>query len=198
MRTALHAHILAFFKSRETRADFKPLPALERIVPGHEPRQRPRDSNVPPLDEWQADNVYQTHHVGPIIAEMVRPNVSGTSWGGYDVEKLRIAGLARAIQQRLPYCHPCNPLYCLKDRTACRFFFPWPYSMEDEGGGVVRSSQSQSKCVRVSGRVCKCVSNPLSSIGISPTSVSAKTPNELPCRGGCLKMTNGSYRTICI
>ena len=46
---------------------------------------------------------------------MVRPNVSGTNWGGYDIEKLRIAGLARAIQQRLPYCHPCNPLYCLKD-----------------------------------------------------------------------------------
>ena len=71
-------------------------------MPGHEPRQRPRDSAVPPLSEWQADNVYQTHHVGAIVAEMVRLDVSGPKWGGYDVEEMRIAGLARAIQTRLP------------------------------------------------------------------------------------------------
>ena len=41
MRAALHAHILAFFKSRETRADFKPLPALERIVPDMSPGRDP-------------------------------------------------------------------------------------------------------------------------------------------------------------
>ena len=133
MRAALHAHILVFFKPREVRKDYKPLPALERIVPGHEPRQRARDSTVPPLREHQNDNVYQTHHVGPMVAEMVRPDVRGPSWGGYDVDKLRIAGLARAVQQRLPYLHPCNPVYCLKDRTACRFFFPWPYRRNTAG-----------------------------------------------------------------
>ena len=68
-----------------------------------------------------------TAHVGPMVAEMVRPDVTGQGWGGYDVEKLRIAGLARAIQTRLPYLHHCNPVYCLKDRPSCRFFFPWPY-----------------------------------------------------------------------
>ena len=93
----------------EIRSDFKPLPAIEIVVAGHEPKHRPLDSVVPPLSEWQADNVYQTHHVGPIVAEMVRPIVSGPNWGGYDVGKLRIAGLTRAIQKRLPYYHPCNP-----------------------------------------------------------------------------------------
>ena len=120
MRAALHAHILCFFRPREMKDDYKPLPALTRVVPGHEPKQRPRDSVVPSLGERQEDNVYQTHHVGHITAEMVRPDVSGPGWGGYDVEKLRVAGLARAIQSRLPYCHACNPAYCLKDRTSCR------------------------------------------------------------------------------
>ena len=41
--------------------------------------------------------------------------------------RLRIAGLARAIQMRLPYLHRCSPVYCLKDRPCCRFFYPWPY-----------------------------------------------------------------------
>ena len=53
--------------------------------------------------------------------------MSGSDWGGYTVEKLRIAGLARAIQQRLPYLHRCSSLYCLKNRSTCRFFYPWPY-----------------------------------------------------------------------
>ena len=80
-----------------------------------------------PLREHQFDNVYQHAHVGQISAEMVRPDVTGEAWGGYDVEKLRMAGLARAVQMRLPYLHHCNPAYCLKDRSSCRFFFPWPY-----------------------------------------------------------------------
>ena len=78
--------------------------------------------------------MYQEAHVGQIIAEMVRPDVSGADWGGYDCEKLRIAALARAVQCRLPYLHHCNPAYCLKDRPTCRFQrrrpcdspIPWP------------------------------------------------------------------------
>ena len=127
MRAALHAHILVFFKPREQRKDFKPLGAIPAVAPGREPRQRPRDSEVPEMKEKQEDNVYQKHHVGPITAELVRPDVSGPNWGEYDIEKLRIAGLARAVQMRLPYLHCCNPAYCLKDRSSCRFFFPWPY-----------------------------------------------------------------------
>ena len=54
-----------------------------------------------------------------VTAEMVRPNVSGGWWGGYNVEKMRIAGLARAIQSRL-LLHTCSPKYCLQDRSSCR------------------------------------------------------------------------------
>ena len=91
MRAALHAHILVFFKPREQRKDFKPLGAIPAVAPGREPRQRPRDSEVPEMKEKQEDNVYQKHHVGPITAELVRPDVSGPNWGEYDIEKLRIA-----------------------------------------------------------------------------------------------------------
>ena len=79
------------------------------------------------LKEKQEDNVYQVAHVGPIVAELVRPDVHGKSWGCYTVESMRIAGLARAIQTRLPYLHSCTSFYCLKNRSTCRFFFPWPY-----------------------------------------------------------------------
>ena len=68
--------------------DFVPNPPIPRMVPGHEPKQRPRNSRVEPQKAVQADNVYQTAHVGEIVAEMVRPNVSGPAWGGYDVERL--------------------------------------------------------------------------------------------------------------
>ena len=54
--------------------------------------------------------------MGPITAELVRPMVSGENWGGYDIDKMRIAGLARAVQCRLPYLHACTSLYCLKNR----------------------------------------------------------------------------------
>lgn len=130
MRAALHAHILCWFRRRRMPRDYKPVPVLERTVPGIDPRQRPLDQSVKPLKEKQEDNVYQHAEVGPITAEMVRPDVRGTRrsrWGGYDVEKLRIAGLARAVQMRLPYTHVCSHHYCLKNRSKCRFFFPWPY-----------------------------------------------------------------------
>ena len=122
MRAALHAHILCWFERRKKRDDFKPVPVIERTALGIEPRQRPLSQKVEPLKEFQHDTVYQQAFVGPITAEMVRPDVRGTNWGGYDVEKLRIAGLARAIQMRLPYLHHCSSLYCLKNRSTCRFF----------------------------------------------------------------------------
>ena len=55
---------------------------------------------------------------------MVRPYVleldGGVPWGGNDLDRLRIAALARTIQTRL-YMHTCSPRYCLKDRSSCRF-----------------------------------------------------------------------------
>ena len=61
-----------------------------------------------------------------VTAELVRPDVGGEQWGAYDVDKMRIAFLARIIQTRLPYIHSCTSSYCLKNRSTCRFFFPWP------------------------------------------------------------------------
>ena len=103
MRAALHAHILVFFKPREKRPDYQPNPPIARVVPGSDPKQRPRDSKIPLQTERQEDNVYQAAHVGQITAEMVRPDVSGKHWGGFDHEQLRIAALARAMQSRMPY-----------------------------------------------------------------------------------------------
>ena len=102
MRAALHAHILCWFKRRKKKENFRPIPVIERTAPGVEPRQRPLGQIVKPLKENQEDTVYQHAHVGPIMGEMVRPDVLGEGWGGYDYEKLRIAGLARAIQTRPP------------------------------------------------------------------------------------------------
>ena len=113
MRAALHAHILCWFKPRPVPKDYKPIPAIPRAAPGVEPRQRPTAQTVDPLPEFQHDHVYHHAHVGPMIAELVRPDVSGDHWGGYDLERLRVAGLARAVQTRLPYLHRCTPLYCL-------------------------------------------------------------------------------------
>ena len=64
--------------------------------------------------------------MGRVSAEMVRPTVTAQNFGGYDVDMLRIASLARMIQIRCGYLHSCSPTYCLKDRATCRFFFPWP------------------------------------------------------------------------
>ena len=127
MRAALHAHILCWFRRRKFPRDYKPIPPVRRTAPGSEARQRPVSQHVPSLREYQHDHLYHSAYVGAVTAELVRPDVSGDNWGGYDLERLRIAGLARAVQTRLPYIHHCTPVYCLKNRSTCRFFFPWPY-----------------------------------------------------------------------
>ena len=120
------AHILCWFKPRSFPKDYKPIPAIPRTALGVEPRQRPTTQKVDPLPVHQHDHVYQAAHVGPMVAELVRPDVSGENWGGYDLERLRVAGLARAVQTRLPYLHHCTPLYCLKNRAACRWDWARP------------------------------------------------------------------------
>ena len=115
-RAALHAHILLWLKARVKRADCCDLDPVPRTAPGAEQRQRPRDQTVPPLAERHEDNVYQVREAARISAEMARPDVTGERWGGYTAATLRMVGLARAIQSRLPYLHSCTPNYCLKNR----------------------------------------------------------------------------------
>ena len=126
MRAALHAHILCWFRLRDEMKDPTPgKPPYERIecvprtVPGTAPRQRPITQAVLPLGYTHEDDMYHKAEMARVTAEMVRPSVSGGSWGGHDVAKLRIAGLARAIQSRL-LLHACSPKYCLQDRLTCR------------------------------------------------------------------------------
>ena len=126
---ALHAHILLWLTARKLPPRYQPIRPVPRTAPGTDPRQRPVGQVVHPLPphERVEDHVYHVAHVGRITAELVRPDVTPTEtdlWGGYDVEKLRIAGLARGIQTRLPYLHNCSGLYCLKNRSTCHFFFP--------------------------------------------------------------------------
>jgi hypothetical protein len=117
MRAALHAHILCWFQRRhcntrdrdlsaQNKGPYEPLPEIPRTVPGIAPRQRPAGQRVKPLRPpyYQEDNLYHDFQMGRVNAEMVRPDVSdelgGILFGGYDIEMLRIAGLARRIQRK--------------------------------------------------------------------------------------------------
>ena len=79
-----------------------------------EPRQRPAGQEVKPLAEKHEDVVYHRYHMARVTAELVRPDVSGPNWGGYDLDQMKIAFLARAVQTRLPYIHFCTSNYCLR------------------------------------------------------------------------------------
>ena len=87
--------------------------SLERAVPGVEPKQRPPTAaRIKPLEIAQEDSVYQLAEVARVSAEMPRADVAsnaGGVWGGWDVQTLRVAGLARSILIRLHYCHVCGP-----------------------------------------------------------------------------------------
>ena len=108
MRAALHAHVLCWHKLRdekerdekrkkEGKDPYRALPSVPRIVPGTKPRQRPSSQKVPKVTQHQEDDMYHRAHVGRVNAEMVRPDVGGSNFGGYDFEMMRIAGLARAV-----------------------------------------------------------------------------------------------------
>lgn len=128
MRAALHSHILVWMKPRKEPENYVPLKPIPREAVGTEPKQRPRNQQVPKLSEseFQHDNCYHRAEFGHVRTEMVRPSTDGWGHGGFvDYEKLRIAGLARAIQTRL-YLHSCSHKYCLQNRSSCRFFFPFP------------------------------------------------------------------------
>ena len=158
MRAALHAHILVWMKPRAEPKGYwhrgrwykgydslKPIP---RKATGTEPRQRPRDQQVPklPSDAYQEDNCYHRAEFGRIWTEMVRPSVQGCGHGGFvDYEKLRIAGLARSVQTRL-YLHSCSNKYCLQGRSSCRFFFPWPEQPQQQYDLNTERVAGQRRC----------------------------------------------------
>ena len=121
MRGALHAHILMWFLRRVPDVGRTPIHYIPRTAPGTQSRQRPRAQVVEALSEsnYKEDEMYHHAYVGRVVTEMVRPSVPGSEYGGFNYEKLRIAGLARHIQTRI-YIHSCSPVYCLKGRSTCR------------------------------------------------------------------------------
>ena len=157
MRGSLHAHILCWFERRKTLPGYAPLGVVPRHTLGTDNRQRPQSQQVVDLANYQEDNLYHAAHVGRIQTEMARPFVGGVvdkrHYGGWDHERLRIAGLARAtahgtidapplsvpttarpldckeaggrdrIQTKMAL-HCCTTRYCLQSRSTCRFFFP--------------------------------------------------------------------------
>ena len=120
MRAALHSHILLWFRRRTVKENWMPVPPIPRTVAGSELKPRSAEQKITPQAEYQEDNLYHKYECGRISGEMPRPNVGGDIWGGFDIERLRIASLARLVLERLPHLHRCTPNYCLKDRGSCR------------------------------------------------------------------------------
>ena len=119
-RASLHAHILVWFKPREMLPTYRDIDSVPRVAPGVEPRQRPAAQEVKPLAEKTEDACYHRFHMARVTAELVRPCVAGPKWGGFDLEMMQVAFLARAIQTRLPYAHFCTTNHCLRNRNSCR------------------------------------------------------------------------------
>ncbi len=103
--------------------DWRQLLPVEKTWVGKGSRQKTAQDKPHPelLNEdgeiyTHEDSIYHKFECGRVLAEMVRPDVSGPQWGGFnDVDFLRIAGLARAIQIKVKYPHQCTVQYCLKD-----------------------------------------------------------------------------------
>ena len=88
-------------KLREKKQGYKALAPITRTVAGTEQRQRKMDDKkAPPPLYHQEDTLYHTAYVNRVSTEMARPNLGEKGdLGGFDVEKLRIVGLARCVPQ---------------------------------------------------------------------------------------------------
>jgi len=75
------------------------------------------------------DDVYYKFEVARVLAQLVRPRRVAPGPRARDI--LLWGFLLRTIQTHL-YVHSCTPLYCLKNRSSCRFFFPWPEQGEQQ------------------------------------------------------------------
>ena len=130
-RQALHAHILTWNKRRKLSHDYKPRPAMPK--PSEEGVAVPPAGRAAP-DMNPEDDVYYRTETARVLAELVRPLPSTGAEPQHNRDVLLWGFLLRSIQTHL-YIHACTPLYCLKNRATCRFFFPWkeqPQQQYDE------------------------------------------------------------------
>ena len=124
-RQALHAHILTWNKRRKITSDaYKPRPPIP------ESQERHWDAAAAENPAMNAeDDVYYRTETARVHAELVRLDLTDVL--KHPRETLLWAFLLRAIQTHL-YIHACTPLYCLKNRRSCRFFFPWPEQQQQQ------------------------------------------------------------------
>ncbi len=124
-RGALHAHILYWNKRRRLNPDtYKPRPAIP------EEQNRRWDAKAagsPPMNT--EDDVYHRTETARVHAELVRLRLDEPLL--HPRMTLLFAFLLRA-KQTLLYIHSCTSLYCMKNRSSCRFFFPWPEQLEQQ------------------------------------------------------------------
>ena len=98
--------------------------------PRHEPERArlqttPREEREAAADAGNSaeDYVYQALDVARVLGKLVRPvHEEGQIW---DRQHLLWSFLLRSIQTH-GYIHACTMAYCMKNRSTCRFFFPWP------------------------------------------------------------------------
>ena len=115
-RHALHAHIPWWAKRRWPTPGYKARPPIPEKAARVAPTLSPKEANA-------EDDVYYKAEMARIIAELVRPLPLSNTTSEMERDHNLWAFLLRAIQTHL-YIHACTPLYCLKNRASCRFFFP--------------------------------------------------------------------------
>ena len=124
LRQSLHDHIVFWNKRRKLPDGYDPRPPKPKVTPESGPSvQQPKPKN-------KEDDVYYRTETARVIGELVRP-VLPKSGSSVNRDILLWGFLLRAAQTHL-YIHACTPLYCLKNRRACRFFFPWPEQPEQQ------------------------------------------------------------------
>ena len=113
-RQALHGHVLTWSKRRMiSGTEYVPRPTITE--------QQARRWDASQQANMNAeDDVYYRTETARVHAELVRLDLSVAL--RHPRETLLWAFLCRAVQTLL-YIHACTPIYCLKSRALCRFFF---------------------------------------------------------------------------
>ena len=115
----LHGHVLTCAKRRKISAtEYRPRAAMTEQ---HARRWDGGAGNDAPMNA--EDNVYYRTETARVHAELVPLDPSVALQ--HRRETLLWAFLCRAVQTLL-YIHACTPVYCLKNRASCRFFFSLP------------------------------------------------------------------------
>ena len=88
-----------WFDRRELPRQYNAIDLVRRLRPGMDSKQRPQTQEVKEESPYQEDHLYHAARIGRIQTEMCRPYVKGLvdkrRYGGFDHERLRVAGLAR-------------------------------------------------------------------------------------------------------